>query len=197
MKHLKILGLALVAAAALTAFLGAGTASAAKLCTTAACTTDYAKGTNIESSLNGSAIFETLGGTVLDTCTGGEANGTTSATSGSPLSINLSALTWTGCTKTTDTTTNGALTIENNGGGNGTVSGDGSNVTIDGINSTSCVYGTATGGTLLGTLLGGSPATISISAILPRTVPNVLCPIEVRWTASYKITSPASVYVGA
>ena len=34
MKHLKMLGLALLAAAALTALLGAGTASATELCST-------------------------------------------------------------------------------------------------------------------------------------------------------------------
>ncbi|HET7454552.1 MAG TPA: hypothetical protein VFJ76_03435 [Solirubrobacterales bacterium] len=195
MKHLKILGLALVAAAALMAFVGAGTASATKLCKDSACTEDYGAGTEIKSSLSGSAILETVGGVTLDTCSGGEVNGTTSATEGTPLSGNISALTWEGCTRTTDTTVKGSLSIEKTSGGNGSVTGSGSSVTVNGIFGTSCVYGTGTN-TPLGTLVGGSPATISISALVPRTVANALCPAETRWTASYTVTSPSSLFVG-
>ncbi|HET7455473.1 MAG TPA: hypothetical protein VFJ76_08135 [Solirubrobacterales bacterium] len=195
MKHLKILGLALVAAAALMAFLGAGTASATKLCEDKACTVDYAKGTKIVSTLSGSAILETTGGTVLDTCTGGEVNGKTSETEGEPLSGSISALTWSGCSKTTDTTATGELKIKATSGGNGEVEGVGSSVTVSGIFGTSCVYGTGTG-TKLGELQGGTPATLAISALVPRTVANALCPAETRWTASYTVTSPTSLFVG-
>ncbi|HET7455474.1 MAG TPA: hypothetical protein VFJ76_08140 [Solirubrobacterales bacterium] len=197
MKHLKILGLALVAAAALTALFGAGSAAATKLCTSAACTTDYAAGTEIESSLSSSTIFETTGGTVLETCTGGEMNGKTSATSGEPLRELITTFTWTGCTKTKDTIASGELKIRASGSadGNGTLTGAGSSWTTNGIFGTSCVYGTGTA-TTLGTLNGGNPATISINTLVPRTVENALCPKEIRWTATYQFTSPTPLFVG-
>ncbi|HET7454205.1 MAG TPA: hypothetical protein VFJ76_01675 [Solirubrobacterales bacterium] len=205
MKHLKMLGLAVVAAAALMAFVGAGTASATKLCKDSACAEDYPAETEIKSSLSGSAILETIGGVTLDTCSGGEVNGKTPATEGEPLSGNISALTWEGCTRTTDTTVNGSLAIkrvlvENENkelvpNGNGTVTGSGSSVTVNGIFGTSCVYGTGTN-TPLGTLVGGNPATITINALVPRTVANALCPAETRWTASYTVTSPKPLFIG-
>src|SRR5690242_744555 len=80
MKHLAKLGLAAVAAAALMAFLGAGTASATVLCknnlNTETCSEKYPVGTVGVASLTGSGVMETLSGTVVNTCTSSTAKET-------------------------------------------------------------------------------------------------------------------------
>jgi hypothetical protein len=192
MKYVKMLGLAAIAAAALMAFLGAGTASATVLCKNATCTEDYPSGTEIEATLSGSAILETTGGTVLDTCTGGKVSGKTSSTSGTPLTGAISALTWEGCTKTTKTLTNGSLAIEHTSGVDGTLSATGTEVTVNTIFG-SCVFGPV-GSLTLGTLKGGAPATLTINTIIPRI--SGPCPSEARWTASYTVTKPNPLYIG-
>lgn len=74
MKYLKMLGLAAVAAAALMAFVGAGTASAKEgvLCSTTSnpCNSKWAAGTVIDFSLKGSAVWTNAeNGETLETCT--------------------------------------------------------------------------------------------------------------------------------
>jgi hypothetical protein len=73
---------------------GVSTASATKLYSGA---TAMGVGTTIDASLSGSAIWETTGGEVLNTCTGGTIKGST-ANAGSPfepVSANIGELTWT------------------------------------------------------------------------------------------------------
>lgn len=197
MKHVKMLGLAAVAAAAFMAFVGAGTASATELCTeSATCGTMYPSGTAIAAKSTKTLVLENLGGTVLDECTSGEVKGTTSTTGGASETVkaNITALTWVGCTKTTKTTTNGALEIHAiTPTGNGTLTGSGSVVEINTILGV-CSYGTGAG-TDLGTLVGGNPATISINAIVQKISGNFACPAEARWTAAYEVTSPKPLFV--
>jgi hypothetical protein len=195
MKYLKMLGLVAAAALALMALLGAGAASATKLCKDSACTEDYAAGTSIEATLSSgtTTIYETTGGTVLNTCSGGAMSGKTNSTSGAPLSSNIASLTWLGCTRTMHTIKNGSFSIEYASGVDGSLSTAGTEVTINTIFG-SCVYGPA-GGLNLGTLKGGSPAVLEINTILPRL--SGPCPSEWRWTAKYTFTSPKPLYVGA
>jgi hypothetical protein len=196
MKYMKMLGLAAVAAMALMAF--AGTASATELYSGA---TTLKAGTVIDASLTGSAILETTGGTVLNTCTGGTVKGKTANNGGPAETVkgNIEELTWTGCTRETITTKPGALEIHHIAGTkDGTVIGSGSEVTINGLFGTSCVYGTGPGthlGTLKGTTAGD--ATLAIKATVPLTIPNWLCPSTAVWNANYTVTQPTPLHVTA
>lgn len=204
MKHLKMLGLALFAAAALTALLGAGTASATELCSTntSPCTgTMYGPGTALKAELSGTAILETTGGTALDECTGGGVEGTITNTGGVSetvkASIPAAGLTWTGCNRTTTTTEGGELEIHTDNAeadGNGTLTVKGFTVQIATILGT-CTYGFSSAtASDLGTLKGGSEPTIKISTIVPRKTGSA-CPAEARWTATYNVVKPTPLYV--
>ena len=202
MKYVKMLGLAAVAAMALMAFVGAGTASATALCKT----TPTTSGSNIgecpsawtvdavESQLSGTASLETLGGTVLDTCTKGSVSGTTNGTGSTTETVsgNISALTWgteaSPCSKTTDTITNGSREIHAIGDThNGTLTASNGEVTVNTIFGT-CVYGVGTNKDL-GEVVGGNPATLAINTIVNKKSGNATCPAEPRWTANYEVTS--------
>ena len=100
MKHLKMLGLAAMAIAALFAFTAAS-ASATELYSGA---TTLKAGTTITTSLSGgTATLTTTGGTLLDTCTGGGVSGETTNTGAAGVNVTgnvlKSGVTWTGCTK--------------------------------------------------------------------------------------------------
>jgi hypothetical protein len=202
MKHLKILGLAAVAAMAVMAFVGAGTASATVLCnnnaSTTACSSKVAAGTEIKSELTGSAILETTGGTTLDTCTGGGVNGKVESAGSSTTTVGgkNSSVTWSGCTVETKTLAPGSLEIHwISGTDNGTLTASGAEVTVNTGFFGACVYGTGTGKDL-GTLVGGGPATLAISTTVTLTKnESGLCPSETKWTANYKVTQPNPLYV--
>ncbi|HEV2858724.1 MAG TPA: hypothetical protein VGW80_10015 [Solirubrobacterales bacterium] len=205
MKYAKMLGLALVAAAALMAFVGAGTASATKLCknnlNTTTCSESYGTGTVIDATLAGekpSAILETTGGTVLDTCTSSTVKGKTATAGSSTETVKgpIEELTWGGCTKETKTLTTGELEIHHIAGtDNGTLTAKDTQVTVNGLfENESCVYGAGTG-TDLGVVTGGATATITINALVKRVTGGFSCPAETRWTASYTVTAPKPLYV--
>lgn len=205
MKYLKMLGLAAIAAMGLMAFLGASSASATVLCSTPVhegCGEwDYAAGTTIHVTLTAgtSAILEDTSGNTLVTCTESTVHGTTSNTGGTGAAVtgNIGALTWgsasTPCTQTTDTLTNGSLSVEAGAGTNGTLSGSTSKVTVS-IFGVSCAYGTGAG-TTLGTVTGGNPATVSINAVINKQEGGFLCPSTTKWTGSYTVTAPKPLYI--
>jgi hypothetical protein len=198
LKYLKMLGLAAVAAMALTAFLGAGTASATKLCTDTACTVVYPKDTVIAASLitGGSARLTAADGATLATCTGGNVSGKTGNESGAAVSGSIEELTWTGCSQTTHTIKKGSLHITHiSGTHNGTVVGTESEVTV-GILGTTCTYGTAAG-THLGVLQGGETPILKIETKVTKTAGGFLCPSTSGWDAEYVVTSPHALYVAA
>lgn len=219
MKYLKIFGLAAIAAMALMAFVGAGSASATVLCeitpteeglpNEGECPEEFAVD-EIEASLTGTAILETTSGsppTVLDTCTVGRVKshtttkGSTTETATGPIDELFWGEVTKGCTKTTDTLANesepkfGELEIHSIGDThNGTVTAKNAKVTVNTIFG-SCVYGT--GAELdLGILKGGSPATLEINTTVKKQPGgNAACPAETRWTANYAVTGPGSLWV--
>ena len=209
MKYLKMLGLAAVAAMALMAFAGAGTASATTLCKTVPdangnceAAWHYPIGTVIHASQEAgtTAILEDTSGNTLVTCTESTIKGTTTTTGSSTETVkgHISAMIWgsgpTPCTATTDTIALGELEVHAElPHGNGTLTGSGSKVTVQ-IFGVSCVYGTGAG-TDLGTVTGGNPATIDVNAVINRVEGGFLCPSTTKWTASYVITEPKPLYV--
>jgi hypothetical protein len=196
MKHLKMLGLAAIAALGLMAFVGAGTASATTLSTDAAGTVKYGTTTEIHSTLKvgTSALLEKLNGEKIATCTGSTTKGTLSTATGTWVGGAIGTLTWEGCSQTTDNLANGSLEIMKTGADEGEVVGKGSKVTVS-VFGVSCVYGTSTEGTKIGTIKGGEAPELVISAILPRIEGGFLCPTEGRWTATYVVTSPHALHI--
>lgn len=203
MKYLKMLGLAAVAAMALMAFVGAGSASATVLCKTApvggVCPEgwDYAAGTEGTASLTESLVLETKEGTILDTCSGSTVQSTLSNTGSAAETIKskLSSITFTGCTKTTDTINPGSGEVHWIAGtSNGTLTTFSTEVTVNTIFG-SCVYGAKATGTDYGTTVGGNPGSLTLNTLIPRVSGNFACPAEARITGKYVATNPTNAWV--
>jgi hypothetical protein len=204
MKYIKMLGLAVVAAAALMAMVGAGTASAKEgvLCSTATdpCTSKWAVPTTLDFSLTSGTtakLVDTSNNT-LDSCTTSTVHGVLTANpsaSGTATGeISKEGLTWGvggSCTVTTDTIVPGKLVIEaEDNSGNGWVyedTGSKTEVTVNVFSS--CNYGVE-GGTRIGTLKEGKPATFIANAVAKKLAGGFLCPETTKWTASYELTAP-------
>ena len=210
MKYVKMLGLAAVAAAALMAFVGAGTASATILtCTEPVNLKVQCKtGTTIHAVNEGTLVL--TGGFKTIECKKGTVHGTVTEAGSATTTVKgtISALTFEECNcevvvvKSGGGGTNfGTLEIhtENNGSvanNNGTLTGSESKVTVNCstiFGNVHCIY--VTNATHLGTLtgssnLGGSTATLDVTAEIPRENTNGLCAEEAIWHAKYSITEP-------
>jgi len=193
MKYVKMLGLAAVAAMALSAFV-AGPASASTL---RSGTTALGVGAKIESSLKAgtSALLKDTGGLANDTCTGSEVKGSlSSVTPSSNPKGSISSLTFTGCSHTTTVLANGELEIKNIAGTtNGTVVSRNSRVTIKStVFGISCTANTGEG-TTIGTLTGvtSGNATMDINGVI--TLENGCG--DSTWTGTYLVTNPAGLNV--
>ena len=199
MKYLKMLGLAVVAAMALMAMAGAGTASATVLCKTTStpCNSVYGKGTVIRPTLTGSNVLETLEGSTLTTCVGTSIKTVIENPGGATATVfgPNTELVATGCTNQTFTLKSGSLEIHHIAGtDNGTVTGLVAEVTVVVFGGTSCTYGAGTG-TDIGTLIGGESPVIKVNGIVKKTAGGFICPAETRWTGEYKVTEPTPIYV--
>ncbi len=217
MKYLKMLGLAAVAAMALTAFLGAGSASAAGLYkyTTPSANDAIALNTELVSSLetgSSALLKDTLGG-ANDTCTSSEVKGkieknTTTAPVGT---LNpqgrISALTFGGCSHTTTVISTseeagvkyyGELEIKHIAGTtNGTVVSKNSRVTVKStIFGVSCIANTGAG-TAIGTLTGAKSPTANATMDINGTITLENGCGDSTWTGSYEVTSPVGLTVEA
>ena len=204
MKYVKILGLAAVAAMALMAFIGAGTASATKLHKTGGTVN---LGDTLFASLETgtSATLADTAGNPIETCTESKVHGTTTTTGGANETVrgNVSELTFSGgpgCNVTVHQAQNGTLEIHQIGATtNGTVTGSGFEVTIA-VFGTTCVYGLGATKVDLGELTGSttSNATMHIDAVVrEQTGDKFLCPNDGRWIAKYEMTTPSPMWVEA
>jgi hypothetical protein len=91
----------------------------------------------------------------------------------------------------------GSLEIHSLGGGKGTVTSSGAEITIQ-TSVGNCIFTTASTdiGTLTDTSLGGGNATLDLGgAVIPRTGHTALCGETGKWTGSYKVTSPSTLYL--
>src|SRR5215467_14518633 len=191
MKHVKTLALAAVAAGALMAFVGAGTASATVICSTTAdpCTSPWANQT-MDLSLIGSSVLKEPGpeGETLNTCNSGTIKGTmTNGTSTATASVAVKAenLTWGGCTSTSTAVTGPSLEVHKIAGtSNGTVTASGLQFTVFVAGLLTCIFETGEG-SHLGTLTEGKAAVLHVEARL--TGIGIGCPAEVEWSATYLV----------
>lgn len=201
MKYVKMLGLAAIAASALMAFAGGGTASATVLCstTTSPCpeAQKLAKGTRIEFTLasgtslqwvNGTNTLETCKETTLKTDITNAGSATTTVTSEN------NALSFNQCTFANGFTKLGGLEIHSiSGTSNGTVTAAGEvGWTFNNPLFGTCVYGWTTGG-VVGTLTEGKPATLELNTGIVRLSGSSLaCPENGTLKGSLTQTGPAN-----
>jgi hypothetical protein len=202
MKHVKMLGLAAVAACAMMAIAGVGTASAAgALCSTATnpCTSKWATGTAIDFSLKSGTtakLVDTSNNT-LDSCTTSTVKGTLEKNAGGAASAEgkIGELTWGvggSCTVTTDTILPGGLKIDSNGAGTGKVSSNAKiEVTVNVFSS--CNYGVESGAPLGTTSEGiGTGVVFTANAVAKKLNGGFLCPETTKWTGTYVLTTPSN-----
>lgn len=208
MKYLKTLGLAAIAATALMAFLGAGTASATVLCSAAespcSLAHKYSVGTRIGFSLaSGTSLRWVNEGNTLETCKGAvlKSDITNAGSATTTVTSENKTLSFSECNTANGFTKLGGLEIHNiSGTSNGTVTASGEiGWTFNNPLFGSCVYGWTTGG-VVGTITEGKPATLDLNTGIVRlTGSSVLCPANGTLEGSLVQTEPASttLYVGA
>jgi hypothetical protein len=207
MKYLKMLGLAAIAAAALTAVVGVGSASAVTLCENnqaTGCTSHVNSGQTITFTAEDSIKLAGPFGIVLDTCTESTVKGfttntgadnTTTAVNGDIEELTdeggvhtVPGLTFGKCTRKTTVGIGGTLSITASGtAGNGSVTSNGATVTIHEFPEPfpgTCAY--VTTNTPIGTLTASATAaTFDISATLNSETAN--CP-QGTWSGHYVST---------
>jgi len=200
MKYVKMLGLAAIAAAALTAIVGAGSASATVLCST-----------TVEPCPAGQQWLNTTldwsipaGGSVLQTDTTGEPINTCKESTAKWTMIKNGGVnetvtgedeltTFGGCNFPTTTIKLAKTEIHKIAGtSNGTVTADGvTEITINTVLFGSCIYGVPNGASI-GDITEGNPATFHVNAVTKRLGGSAFCPETDRWTATYTLTSPVN-----
>jgi len=192
MKRIKTLGLASLAAMALMASSGAGTASATVLVGSSGV---LAAETTLEFTLSSgtSAKLTTTEGEALDTCSTSKVKGEITNAGGEEAVVTGSnqEITWSSCTFSTKSTSLGKLEIKYTSGSNGTVTADSEiAITVNTVFFGSCIYG-MTAGTSLGTLTGGNPSTFDASAVAEKlSGSGFACPSTAKWSASYTNAAP-------
>jgi hypothetical protein len=183
MKYAKMLGLLLIAAAALMAF--AGTASA-KL--TSASGTEIAAGTVIKAQSEGAT---SLGGTIKLTCQKSTIEETVSAKGGT--SSTVTSLTFTECgANTVSVSTGGTAAVESSGTSKST-NAEVTALTHNILGTVHCIYKTNSTdvGTLTDSSTTGSTARWDIgSAGIPQVATDFGCKDDAVWTGNYKVTTP-------
>lgn len=203
MKHLRILALAVVGAAALMAFTGA-TASATVICknnlNTEKCSEPYPVGTKGKASLQAgtTAVLETLGGEILITCTESVVESSLEQAGSATTTVKsaVSTITFAKCTNPVVVLKPGYAELHwIKGTDNGTLTTIGTEVTVSTIFG-SCIYGTGLG-IDAGTTVGGNPGSLSLSVVVPKVGGGFACPAEARVTGKYVATSPTNAWVAA
>ena len=210
MKHLKTLILAAVAAAALTALFGVGSASATELCSTSTtpCSgTKYESGTPLHANLE-SGTKATLTNSITNvtceastvegnTTTNGGAGAVTGDITGLTFNTNCKTASGTACTVTVINLPYPA-TIS----GGGTATGATSTLTVSdpsGAGATvvcgfliNCTFTTTDASLSVKNETDGTP-TATASVTLARS--GGICPSTSTWDAAYDITNPSPLFV--
>ncbi len=210
MKHMKVLGLAVLAAVTAMAIVGSGTASATTLCKEKAETCPegkrYPAGTKVKAQLKKGteAVLKTSVGTIK--CKGSRAAGKTTKESGEPLPGLQEEMTFEECVFGTGT----ACTIKvehlpwliqgteiEPGNGFVTVSSDGFGIPQTHVECGSfvnCTWGDEKI-TLDGE--GGAPAVERLLEVELVRISGFICPTTAKATAEYEVTEPSPVFVSA
>jgi len=202
MKHLKMLALAAVAVGALMAFIGAGSASAAIICSTTQepCPAgqQWPVNTAIDMTIptGSSAELVSTANEELDKCSSSTVKGkiTNAGSSTTTVTGPVEELTWGSCTFPTKTLVLGKLEVKRiTGTHDGTVVADGEfQVTINTVFFGSCIYGVTSGDTI-GDLTEGNPGVFHATAVAEKFSGSAFaCPTTSKWTGTYTVTSPSN-----
>ncbi len=203
MKYIKMLGLAAVAAAALMAWVGVGTASATEITCGTTHHTKCAVGQVIHASSIGKAVLDAPFGNVeCESTVAGPV--TTAGSSTTTASGNITTLDWSNCGGDTVTTlASGSLEIHTDldinppvTDGNGTLTSTGARVTVIHL-GVHCIYETnkTTIGTVTGSTNTGGHAVLHIKANVPQVSGGFLCGASAPWTGTYTVTSPKTLEI--
>lgn len=202
MKSLKMLGLAAVAAAALMAFIGAGSASATTLCSTnpgeggGACGSVNPAGTTYTGSLkSGSEATLAAGFSTIKCKTSAVTLEQTNAGggAGTPVAGKINSLSFGECgTATVNVLSVGSGNLNWTEKVSGSLTGEGTNVEIV-VGTTKCFYGGAITSGL--TVTGGAPATGKATnvALTRESGSSALCANPSKWNAEYVFGQTAYV----
>jgi hypothetical protein len=201
MKLMKIIGPCLALALAMMA-LGAGTASATKLCSvnTSPCPAGntYGKGTSIKVQLVPGTKSTMASGFVNVTCSESTMSGKTTSEGGSgAVTGEISSATWKSCTSSLGSCTASSLKTPwpaevTGSGGNGTLSVQhpGAKFTCGG---TTCEYEASKASI---SVTGGSPAKAKASSIsFSKIGGGFLCSSTASWSGEYEVTSPNPLFI--
>jgi hypothetical protein len=195
MKNLKIVGLATVAALALIAIAGVGSASATRLCAENATPCPEAKRYVLAQAFNstletGNVVFNA--GLYNVECTGSTINGSIENQGGAGnVIIDLETITFAGCGCPVTAVKTGSMSVEHT---TGTMNGK---LTTANIELTwncmgHCIYGEGS----FGTLTGGAMGTMDVNGTMNRVKGSPPgCPATVTWKGSYTVTTPEPLYV--
>jgi hypothetical protein len=202
MKYMKALGMCLMAATVAMAVIGAGTASATRLCAvnSSPCPSSsiYGKGTAIKTQLAPGATSVMSSGFVTVTCTSSTMSGKTTSEGGSSaVTGEISSVTWKNCTSGLGSCTASALKTPwpaevSGSGGNGTmtVTHPGGKFTCGG---TTCEY---EGSKASVSVSGGNPAKARASNVsFSKIGGSFLCSSSASWTAEYEVTAPNPLFI--
>jgi hypothetical protein len=204
MKKMRMLGLCVVAAMAAMALIGAGTASATKLCSenTSPCPAGntYGKGTSIKAQLVAGTKSVMSSGFVTIECSESTMSGkTTSAGGGAgvPVTGEITSVTWKSCkTSSGSSCTASSLgtpwpaEVSGSGGsGTMTVSNAGGKFTC----TVTCEYSTKSASV---SVTGGNPAIIKANSVgFSKIGGSFLCSSSASWSGTYEVTTPKPVFV--
>ena len=192
MKHLQMLGLAVLAAGAMAAL--AASASATTL--TSPTGTAYTGEIHMKShssmmifhgeSLRVECKRSTLSGEIM-------AHGSSVTASGPITAFSLGE-----CNYAITVLKAGSLEVHTDANGNGTLTWTGAELTYHGPFGINCIYRTS--GTHIGTLTDshttGGHATLDIdSSLIPREGHSAFCGSYWEWTGSYTLTTPSRLYM--
>jgi hypothetical protein len=213
MKHLKILGLAAVAAMALMAFIGVGSASADVLCQTAPnkageCATspgDYIAKTVFTAEATNPTLTVTGGFVSSVTCEKSnvtlENTSTGSNTPGTAVGGKITDLTFTGncqtnsgskCTVSTGSGYTGSIVATGNKGSGTFTVNSATSTSVTCLGFLECTYTTAANGLVLGYTGGNPAAVVANNETLAHEPGGFGCGSEAHWTATYNATGANS-----
>jgi hypothetical protein len=194
MKYVKMLGLAAVAAMALAAFAGAGTASATTVCTSGTTTSPCLSG---QKPYSGKIVAKlkagteaVLSGSLSVKCKESVVSGTTNS-SGVGTIESATFKSCTTCPTVTSLTPWGAKAITGTAP-NGTMVVEKPVVHLEGCFGFAKCTASATSVTL--DVIGGTPAMV-IAKAEPLTISGFGCGTSGTWTAEYEVTTPTSLFL--
>jgi hypothetical protein len=195
-----MLGLAAVAALALMAAVGAGSASATVICHKAEtpCSQKWSVGTKTEFIVRPGTTAKWFSGvnTLLE-CTGGDLKGpiTNAGGSSQTVSIAIETFVWSSCNRNNTTLETGELEIHSiSGSHNGTVTLKGFTTEIETSQYGTCLYTSGSTGIDLSTLTasGTGQAILDIDVALTKKAgSSFLCPTTIEWWEQWTQTKPS------